>query len=81
MVQTRLFRHERVNDIPLIIGLANKRHWAAVLDHYMKTHRLQQGLNNGQLAVGWLASILSQTEASIIASATWPTAHVQGVWA
>jgi hypothetical protein len=25
-----------------------------VLAHHLGTHRLQQGLNNGQLAVGWL---------------------------
>ena len=55
MVQTRIFRHERVDDIPLIIGLANKSHLAEVLDHHLGMHRLQQGLNNGQLAVGWLA--------------------------
>lgn len=62
MVQTHLFRHERVDDIPLIIGLANKLHLAEVLDRHMGTHRLQQGLNNGQLAVGWLAYILSQAD-------------------
>jgi hypothetical protein len=32
MAQTRIFRHERVDDIPLIIGLANKLHLAKVLD-------------------------------------------------
>jgi hypothetical protein len=42
--------------------LANKLHWAQVLDSPMKTHGLPQGLNNGQLAVGWLASILSQAD-------------------
>jgi transposase len=62
MAQTRIFRHERVDDIPLIIGLANKLHLAEVLDYHMETHGLQQGLNNGQLAVGWLAYILSQAD-------------------
>lgn len=62
MAQTHIFRHERVDDIPLIIGLANKLHLAKVLDDHMKTHGLQQGLNNGQLAVGWLAYILSQAD-------------------
>jgi transposase len=62
MAQTRIFRHERVDDIPLIIGLANKLPLAQVLDSHMKTHGLQQGLNNGQLAVGWLAYILSQAD-------------------
>jgi hypothetical protein len=46
----------------LIIGLANKLHLAEVLDYHMETHDLQQGLNNGQLALGWLASILSQAD-------------------
>lgn len=62
MAQTRIFRHERVDDIPLIIGLANKLHLAEVLDYHMETHGLQQGLNNGQLAVGWLAYLLSQAD-------------------
>jgi transposase len=62
MAQTHIFRHERVDDIPLIIGLANKLHLAEVLDQHMGTHGLQQGLHNGQLAVGWLAYILSQAD-------------------
>jgi transposase len=62
MAQTLILGHERVDDIPLIIGLANKLHLAEVLDHHMGTHRLQQGMNNGQLAVGWLAYILSQAD-------------------
>jgi transposase len=84
MVQTRIFRHERVDDIPLIIGLANKLHLAEVLDHHMATHRLQQGLNNGQLAVGWLAYILSQADHRKSAVRDWANgiphtlAHVLG---
>jgi len=62
MTQTLMLGHERIDDIPLIIGLANKLHLAEVLDHHMGTHRLQQGLHNGQLAVGWLAYILSQAD-------------------
>ena len=52
MAQTLILQHERVDDIPLIIGLAHKLHLAEVLDHHMGTHRLQRGLHNGQLAVG-----------------------------
>jgi transposase len=62
MAQTHIFRHERVDDIPLIIGVANKLHLAEVLNAHMTTHGLQRGLNNGQLAVGWLAYILSQAD-------------------
>ena len=54
MAQTLILGHERVDDIPLIIGLANKLHLAEVLDHHLGTHRLQQGWNNGQLAVDLL---------------------------
>ena len=62
MAQTLILQHERVDDIPLIIGLANRLRLAEVLDRHMQTHGLQQGLNNGQLAVGWLAYILSQAD-------------------
>ena len=62
MTQTLLLHHERIDDIPFIIGLAHKLGLAEVRDRPMGTHRLQQGLNNGQLAVGWLAYILSQAD-------------------
>src|SRR6516162_4598625 len=71
MAQTLLLGHERVDDIPLIIGLANKLHLAEVLEHHLGTHRLQQGLNNGQLAVGWLAYILSQADHRTSAVRDW----------
>jgi len=62
MTQTLILGHERVDDIPLIIGLANTLHLAEVLDHHRGTPRLPQGWNKGQLAVGWLAYILSQAD-------------------
>ncbi len=52
--------HERVDDIPLIIGLTNQLQLGAILNRHLGTHGLQQGLDNGQLAVGWLAYILSE---------------------
>lgn len=60
MAQILTLRHERIDDVPLIIGMANQLRLAEVLDRHLVTHGLQQGLNNGQLAVGWLAYILSQ---------------------
>ena len=62
MAKILTLRHERVDDIPLIIGLANQLQLAAILDRHLGTHGLQEGLNNGQLAVGWLAYILSQAD-------------------
>jgi transposase len=62
MAQTLILRHERIDDVPLIIGLANQLRLPEVLAQHMGTHGLQQGLNNGQLAVGWLAYILSRAD-------------------
>jgi transposase len=75
MIQTLHLRHERVDDIPLIIGLANRLQLAEVLNGHMGTHRLQQGLNNGQLAVGWLAYILSQADHRKSAVREWANAR------
>jgi hypothetical protein len=62
MAQTPVLQHERVDDVPLIIGVANRLRLAEVLHCPLGTHGLHQGLHNGQLAVGWLAYILSQAD-------------------
>ena len=54
--------HERLDDVPLIIGMAKQLGLIEMLDRHLGTHGLQQGLNNGQLAVGWLAYLLSQAD-------------------
>ena len=54
--------HERVDDIPLIIGLCNELGLPDILNRHLGTHGHQQGLNNGQLATGWLGYILSQAD-------------------
>jgi transposase len=80
MAQTLTLRHERVDDIPLIIGLANQLHLAEVLHRHLGTHGLQQGLHNGQWAVGWLAYILSQADHRKSAVRDWANdrAHTLG---
>lgn len=62
MAETFNIRSERVDDVPVIIGVAKRLQLAEVLDRHMGTHGLQQGLSNGALAVGWLAYILSQAD-------------------
>ena len=54
--------HERIDDVPLIIGMAQQLQLDKLLDRHLGTHGLQQGLHNGQLAVGWLAYILSRAD-------------------
>jgi transposase len=80
MAKTLTLQHERVDDIPLIIGLANQLRLAEILDRHLGTHGLQEGLHNGQLAVGWLAYILSQADHRTSAVRAWANAmpHTPG---
>jgi len=43
-------RHERVDDIPVIIGLANHMGLADILGRHLGRHGLRQGLSNGMTA-------------------------------
>ena len=61
-IQNISIQHERIDDVPVIIGVANKLGLAEMLNATLGTHGLQQGLTNGQLAVGWLGYILSQAD-------------------
>jgi transposase len=62
MTEIQSFQHERIDDVPLIIGMCKKLGWSEILDRHLGTHGLQRGLNNGQLTVGWLGYILSQAD-------------------
>lgn len=52
--------HERVDDIPLIIGLAQQLRLPEILDQHIGNHGNPQGLSNGGLASVWIAYILSE---------------------
>ncbi len=60
MTEIQNLRHERLDDVPLIIGMCKKMGWPEILNRHLGTHGLQRGLDNGQLLVGWLGYILSQ---------------------
>src|SRR5271156_6673877 len=60
--QPLVLQHERIDDIPLLFGMQQRLKIAEVLDRHMPRHHLHQGLSNGQLAVGWIAYILSQAD-------------------
>ena len=62
MTESLNLRHERIDDVPLLLGVAQQLGLAEILNRHLGTHGLQQGLHNGQLAVGWLAYILSQAD-------------------
>jgi transposase len=71
MTHILTLRHERIDDIPLILGLAQHIHLEEVLERHLGTHGLHQGWNNGHLAVGWLAYILSQADHRLSAVRDW----------
>jgi hypothetical protein len=62
MTEIQDFQHERIDDVPLIIGMCNKLGWPAIFNRHLGTHGSQQGLNNGQLVVGWQGYILSEAD-------------------
>jgi transposase len=62
MAEELTLTHERVDDIPLLIGLAQKLHLPEVLDRHLGNHGNHQGLSNGWLATVWLAYILSESD-------------------
>ncbi len=77
MATTLTLQHERADDMPLSIGLATQLRLAEILDRHRGTHGLQEGRHNGQLAVGWLAYILSQADHRKSAVRAWANAMPQ----
>lgn len=77
MAEILSIQHERVDDVPVIIGVANKLGMADILNRRLGTHGLQQGLHNGQLAVGWLGYILSQADHRKSAVRDWANGLAQ----
>jgi transposase len=67
--------HERVDDIPLILGLASRMKLPEVLDQRLGRHHLHQGLSPGWIATVWVAYILSQADHRKSAVRDWAHAH------
>jgi transposase len=77
MAEKLTLTHERVDDIPLLIGLAQKLHLPEVLDRHLGHHGNHQGLSNGWLATVWLASILSESDHRKSSVEEWAGQHRQ----
>jgi hypothetical protein len=67
--------HERVDDIPLILGLASRLRLPEILDQRLGRHHLHQGLSPGWIATTWIAYILSQADHRKSAVRDWAHAH------
>src|SRR3954467_9499661 len=54
--------HERVDDVPLLLGFLIKLKLPEVLDRHYPAHPLHQGLSNGWLITVWITYILSRAD-------------------
>ena len=60
MNEELILTHERVDSIPLLIGVMQRLRLPEVLDRHLGNHGHHQGLSNGWLATVWLVYILSE---------------------
>jgi transposase len=68
-------QHERIDDIPLLLGLMQKLHLPEVLERGLGSHHLHQGISNGLLTCGWLAFILSAANHCKVSVQGWAQSH------
>jgi transposase len=54
--------HERVDDVPLLLGFLIKLKLPEILDRHFPAHPLHQGLSYGWLTTVWIAYILSRAD-------------------
>ena len=54
--------HERVDDVPLLLGFLINLRIPETIDRHLPPHPLHQGLSNGWLITVWIAYILSQAD-------------------
>jgi transposase len=62
MAATLELTHERVDDVPLLLGLLINLRFPEILDRLLPPHPLHQGLSNGWLITVWITYILSQAD-------------------
>lgn len=75
--ETLLLRHERIDDIPLLLGFLQKLGLPELLERHLGSHHLHQGLANGVLATTWLAFILSESDHRKVSVQDWAQRHHQ----
>src|SRR5260370_9594934 len=72
---TLQLQHERVDDIPLLLGLIQQLHLPEVLERHLGSHHLHRGLYNGCLASVWIAFILSEANHCKVSVQDWAETH------
>jgi transposase len=75
MTENLTLSHERVDDIPVLIGLEQQLGLAELLDRCVGNHGLHQGLSNGMLAIMWMAFIGSEGDHRKSTVQDWAERH------
>jgi transposase len=63
--------HERVDDVPLLLGLMQRLGLPEVADHHLGQHGHHQGLSSGSLLMVWLAYLISHGDHRKAAVREW----------
>jgi transposase len=77
MIENLALTHERVDDIPLLIGLGQRVGLVELLDRHLGNHGLHQGLSNGVLATTWMSFIGSEGDHRKCTVQDWAERHRQ----
>jgi len=75
MAEQLSLTHERVDDLPLLIGLMQQLRLPELLDCHLGNHGLHQGFSNGWLATIWLTFILSEGDHRKSTVQEWAQRH------
>jgi transposase len=72
---TLTLTHERVDDIPLLLGFMQQLNFPDLLERHLGSHHLHRGLSNGWLATVWLTFLLSQSNHRKVSVQDWASNH------
>lgn len=72
---TLTLTHERVDDIPLLLGFMQQLNFPELLERHLGSHHLHRGLSNGWLATVWLTFLLSQSNHRKVSVQDWASNH------
>jgi len=67
--------HERVDDIPLLLGFMQQLHFPDLLERRLGSHHLHRGLSNGWLTTVWLVFLLSNANHRKVSVQDWAAHH------
>jgi transposase len=76
MIMERIsLKHERVDDIPLLVGFLQELKFPDILERHLGSHHLHRGLSNGWLMTVWIAFLLSQANHRKVSVEDWARNH------